>query len=303
MDYVRTHRVLFREDPSNDQRQYTRNRIRLDLLPALRQHYNPRLLQTLCRTAQLLADDEASLQAMAHQHFVAARLAATSEAMSLQTAVLTALPLALQRRVLREALTEVMGGLQGVTATHIAAIAALLRSGAGHQRLTLPQKVVVERRYDVLLIHRQAPTADVHVDVSLPVPGVCRVEALVVTIVSDQLPHHAVAGPFPSGDVTWLDAERVGQDVRVRTRRSGDRLQPLGSVYAKKLKAFLIDAKIPRSMRDRLPLVVTSTGIAWVAGVRPAEWAKVTSATRAILRLKLLRHTPEKAPDTARERT
>jgi hypothetical protein len=122
-----------------------------------------------------------------------------------------------------------MGGLQGVTATHIAAIVALMRLGTGHQRLTLPQGVVVERRYNLLLIQRQAPTAVVQVDVSLPVPGVCRVEALGVTITSAQFPRHAVAGPFPSGDVTWLDAERVGQDVRVRTRRSGDRLQPLGA--------------------------------------------------------------------------
>jgi tRNA(Ile)-lysidine synthase len=302
MDYMRSHRLLFREDPSNDQRQYTRNRIRLDLLPALRQHYNPRLLQTLCRTAQLLADDEAALQGMAHQHFLAARLAATWGVLPLQIAVLTSLPLALQRRVLREALAEVMGSLQRVTATHIAAIVALLRSGVGHQRLTLPQGVVVERRYDVLLIYRQASTALVPVDVSLPIPGVCRLEALGVTIMSDQLPRQAVAGPFPSGDVTWLDAERVGQDVRVRTRRPGDRLQPLGSIYAKKLKAFLIDAKIPHALRDRLPLVVTSTGIAWVAGVRPAEWAKVTPATRAILRLQLFRHAPEQAIDTAYER-
>jgi hypothetical protein len=47
---------------------------------------------------------------------------------------------------------------------------------------------------------------------------------------------------------------------------------------------------------------VTSTGIAWVAGVRPAEWAKVTPTTRAILRLQLFRHAPEKAVDTAFER-
>jgi tRNA(Ile)-lysidine synthase len=302
MDYLRSHRLRFREDPSNDQRQYTRNRIRLELLPALRQHYNPRLLQTLCRTAQLLADDEAALQAMAHQHFLAARLAAPRGVLPLQIAELTSLPLALQRRVLREALAEVLGSLQRVTATHIAALVALLRSGVGHQRLTLPQGVVVQRRYDVLLISRQAPTAVVPVDVSLPIPGVCRLEALGVTIMSDQLPRQAVAGPFPRGDVTWLDAERVGQDVRVRTRRPGDRLQPLGSVYAKKLKAFLIDAKIPHALRDRLPLVVTSTGIAWVAGVRPAEWAKVTPTTRAILRLQLFRHAPEQALDMAYER-
>jgi tRNA(Ile)-lysidine synthase len=303
IDYVQAHRLRFRADPSNDQRQYTRNRIRLDLLPTLRQHYNPRLGQALCRTAQLLADDEAALQAMAHQYFLAARVAATPGSVLLQIDALTPLPLALRRRVLREALTEVMGDLQAVTAQHIAAVLALLQSGAGSKRLGLPRGVVVERRYDVLLIHRQAPSATVHVDVILPVPGVCRVEALGMTIVSHRLPRHAVAGPFPSGDVTWLDAERMGRDVRVRTRRSGDRLQPLGSIYTKKLKDFLIDAKIPRAVRDRLPLVVTSMGIAWVAGVRPAEWAKVTPTTRAILRLQLLRHASEQAVDPALERT
>jgi tRNA(Ile)-lysidine synthase len=300
--YAQTHRILFRDDPSNDQRQYTRNRIRLDLIPALRQHYNSRLVPALCRTAQLLADDEAALQAIAHRHFLAARLAAVPGAVSLQVDALTSLPLGLQRRVLREALAEVTGGLQGVTARHIAAILALLQSEARNKWLGMPRGVVVERRYGVLLIHREVPSAIVHVDVPLPIPGVCRVEALGVTIVSAQLPRHAAAGPFPSGDVTWLDADSVGPDVRVRTRRSGDRLHPLGCVYAKTLKTFLIDAKIPRAVRNRLPLVVTSTGIAWVAGVRPAEWAKVTSTTRTILRLQLLRHPPEKAVDTALER-
>jgi tRNA(Ile)-lysidine synthase len=303
LDYARTHRLLFREDPSNDQRRYTRNRIRLDLLPALRQYYNPRLVQALCTTAQLLADDEAALQAVAHQYFLSARLAAASAAVPLKLDALTSLPLALQRRVLREALSELKGELQGITSAHIAAILALLQSGAGNKRLELPQGVVVERRYDVLLMHRQAPSAAVDVDVPLPVPGVCLVEVLGVTIVSDELPRHAAAGPFPTGDVTWLDAERVGRDVHVRTRRSGDRLQPLGSGYAKKLKTFLIDAKVPRAVRDRLPLVVTRAGIAWVAGVRPAEWAKVTPATRAVLRLKLLRHAPEKAVSMVLEHT
>jgi tRNA(Ile)-lysidine synthase len=230
---------------------------------------------------------------MAHQGFLAARLAATPASVHLRIDALISLPLALQRRVLREALRGVMGNLQGITSTHIAAIIALLRSETGNLWLRLPHRVVVERRYEVLLIHRQAPSAAVPVDLPLPVPGVCRVEALGVTIVSAQLPRHAATGPYPSGDVTWLDAESVGQEVRVRTRRPGDRLQPLGSVYTKKLKAFLIDAKMPRLERDCLPLVVTRSGIAWVAGVRPAEWAKVTPATRAILRLQLLRDAPQ----------
>jgi tRNA(Ile)-lysidine synthase len=299
LDYLQTHRLPCREDPSNHQRRYTRNRLRLDLLPALQQHYNPRLVQALCTTAQLLVDDEAALQALARQRFLSARLPSAREQVRLGIDELTPLAPALQRRVLREALTEVLGSLQGITHTHIAAILTLLQASAGTKWLGLPQGVVVERRYEVLLIHRQAPSAAVDVDVPLPIPGACRVDALGVTIVSDLLPRDAAATPFPTGDVTWLDADRVGQEVRVRTRRPGDRLQPLGSVYAKKLKTFLIDAKVPRAVRDRLPLVVTSAGIAWVGGVRPAEWAKVTPATRAILRLRLLQHAPEKAVDMA----
>ena len=116
-----------------------------------------------------------------------------------------------------------MGNLQGITSTHIAAMCALLQPGVGHKWLQLPQGVVVERCYEVLLIHRQGPLAAVDVEVTLPVPGVCRIEALGVTIVSDMFRHEAAVGPFPTGDVTWLDADRVGQDVQcahAATRRS-----------------------------------------------------------------------------------
>ena len=200
-------------------------------------------------------------------------------------------------------MNEVMGNLQGVTSTHIAAIRALLRPGIGHKWLQLPRGVVVERRYEVLLIHRQGLLATVDVDVPLPVPGICRIDALGVTIVSELVRHEAAVGPFPTGEVTWLDADRVGREARVRTRRPGDRLQPLGSSYSRKLKAFLIDAKVPRVVRNRLPLVVTSAGIAWVAGVRPAEWAKVVPATRLILCLQLLRHDSGVTADTALNHT
>jgi tRNA(Ile)-lysidine synthase len=297
--YLRTHGLAFREDPSNQQRRYTRNRIRLDLLPHLQQRYNPRVVQALCTTAQLLAADEAALEALARERFHAARLPTTSDHVQLKLSALTSLSPALQRRVIREALSETMGSLHGVTHRHIAAVLTLLRTAAGTKWLALPHGVVVERRYHVLRIQRQASPAAVDVDMLLPVPGECQIEALGVTLVSDLLPCDAAAMPFPTGDVAWLDADRVGRDLRVRTRRSGDRFQPSGSPYVRKLKAFLIDTKIPRAVRDRLPLVVTGAGIAWVAGVRPAEWAKVTAMTRTILCLRLIQQPPERTLDTA----
>jgi tRNA(Ile)-lysidine synthase len=298
LEYLRRHRVPFREDPSNRQRRYVRNRIRLDLLPQLHKSYNPRLVQTLCATAQLLADDEAALQELARERFDAARVPTPPDQVRLKVAMITSLPPSLQRRVLREALAEALGTLQGLTHTHLANTLALLRTEGGSKQLALSGGTVVERRYDMLIISRQTPQAAFCVSHHMAVPGTCEVEALGMTIRSDIVPCRPPVTSFPKGDVAWLDAAAVGRDLYVRTRSPGDRFHPLGCPHAKKLKAFLIDAKIPRAERDRLPLLVSRAGIAWVAGVRPADWAKVTSATREVLRLQLVRHTPKKALDT-----
>jgi tRNA(Ile)-lysidine synthase len=298
MVYLRTHHIPFRNDPSNRQRRYTRNRIRLALLPQLQKSYNPRLVQTLCATAQLLAADEAALQEAAWEQFSAARIQAAPDQVHLRTARLTPLSPALQRRVLRQALAEAVGSLQGFTRTHLAHMMALLRTEAGTKHLALPGGAVVERRYDVLIIYRRTPPAAVRIAQRIAVPGLCEVAALGVTIKSDIVQGGTTVSSFPTGDIAWLDADKVGRDLYLRTRSPGDRFQPLGSPYMKKLKAFLIDAKIPRAERDRLPLVASRTGIAWVAGVRPADWAKVTPMTRVILRLQLIRHAPKEALDT-----
>jgi tRNA(Ile)-lysidine synthase len=88
------------------------------------------------------------------------------------------------------------------------------------------------------------------------------------------------------GRTVWLDAAACDGRLTLRRRRPGDRFQPLGLARAKKLQDFLVDAHVPREDRDGIPLLATTRGIAWVAGQRPAEWAKVTPATRRLLRLR-----------------
>ena len=70
-----------------------------------------------------------------------------------------------------------------------------------------------------------------------------------------------------------LDAARVSASVHLRTRAPGERFQPLGMSHTKKLQDFMVDEKIPREWRERVPLLVTPRGVAWVVGCRVAEWA------------------------------
>ena len=90
------------------------------------------------------------------------------------------------------------------------------------------------------------------------------------------------------GTKVAFDADRLGEEVLLRSPRQGDRFQPLGMAGHKKLQDFMVDAKIPRSWRDRVPLVVSPRGIAWVVGWRIAEWAKVKQ-TEPQLELRFIR--------------
>ncbi|MGH8058279.1 MAG: tRNA lysidine(34) synthetase TilS, partial [Candidatus Entotheonellia bacterium] len=83
LTFLRAHGVPFREDPTNQQREYRRNQVRLDLLPLLQQRYNPRIVEALCSLADLLAADEAALRLAAQQGLQAARVQGSSEQVQL----------------------------------------------------------------------------------------------------------------------------------------------------------------------------------------------------------------------------
>jgi tRNA(Ile)-lysidine synthase len=80
-----------------------------------------------------------------------------------------------------------------------------------------------------------------------------------------------------------VDRASISEPLKVRYRKAGDRFWPLGARGEKKLKEFFIDQKVPRRLRDRIPLVVSGDKVVWVVCYRIDERVKVTEATREIL--------------------
>ena len=148
----------------------------------------------------------------------------------------------------------------------------------------------------VLLIRQAQPVHGVHrgpavdfPELRLAIPGT--VEA----------PHGAWAvtadGPLPrpasvdhGAGTAIVDARDLGDHLIVRPRRPGDRLQPLGAPGRKKVQDVLVDRKVPRDDRDRVPIVTTEQGdIVWVAGQVLADPFRVTSLTSSVVILTLRR--------------
>lgn len=99
----------------------------------------------------------------------------------------------------------------------------------------------------------------------------------------------AGAGALSAGRV-MVDAGVLSASLIVRSRRPGDRLQPLGAPGRKKVQDVLVDRKVPREDRDGVPIVTDDVGrIVWVAGQVLAEAFRVTPLTMTVVILTLRR--------------
>jgi tRNA(Ile)-lysidine synthase len=85
------------------------------------------------------------------------------------------------------------------------------------------------------------------------------------------------------------DADRIHFPLYVRTRRQGDRFSPLGLGEEIKLKDFLINERVPHSVRDDLPLLCDRRGIVWVAGMRLSDTVRLSEHTQRVLMMRMRR--------------
>ena len=128
------------EDASNQSRDFTRNRVRLDLLPAL-ERYNPGIREVLARTADVAAEDLAALEAMVDAIYTRLARTSQSDTVEFDLHLFQAQPRALQRRLLRRGLQSLLGNLVDVRAAPIEDALDMVRSAAPGQTYHLPHGV------------------------------------------------------------------------------------------------------------------------------------------------------------------
>ncbi len=289
-EYCRLQGLPARLDLSNLKPVYTRNRIRLHLLPALEREYNPQLVRALVRLGNLCREENAYLEQQAREAYQKAVEKESADGLLFHKESLLAQPLSLRRRVFRLAWRQVSGETKELAYEHVERLLEMLQDG--ERAINLPRGVRAIKTQDAVQLRRDFRPSDVPFYVyPLAVPGVTYVPELNLEIEAEVLP---VENAPRLADLTpreaLLDYDLVKQPLWVRRRREGDLFTPLGRKGKVKLKKFLIDQKIPRPQRDRLPLVVGPEEIIWVGGLRIAEHWKVTGKTTSCLYLRIKEH-------------
>lgn len=212
--------------------------------------------------------------------------------------------IAVQRRVLRLSFFEMSRDTGDLYFEHCEAMLSLVEGNAPNAILALPNGMRFRRVYQCLIFEANtSPRSPLPVQTEsfaypLAVPGKTYITALNTEITAE-------LGDIPSGETLPLpdgrfeaifDYEEVSRasayppseafSLTVRNRRQGDRFQPYGMRGTKKIKDFLIDAKVPRYERDRIPMLVRGDEILWIVGYTTSDPFKIHPGTRQYLYLR-----------------
>lgn len=295
MAYVQQQAIPYCMDSSNLSRDYERNRLRLDVMPALLS-FNPSLPQALSRMADILRDEDAYMEAAAAalEARIVSREAGRCTALRTQ---FLAEPVALQRRLIKLILNYLAQDPRFSDYGKIELIRTAIEGDTPSLTLSLGAALRFRRVYDRL-----------QWEVAEEVDGSAKKEPIHFAYVWHD-PGDAVAVPESGGvleaeirravpdqhirsvrDEAWFDADEVQWPLMVRSRSAGDRLEPLGVNGSKKVKDIFIDLKIEPEERARIPIVADANGrILWIPGVRRSRHALVTGQSSSVLRLRYIR--------------
>jgi tRNA(Ile)-lysidine synthase len=288
VEWLRSRGVPFRTDASNSDLAFTRNRVRHRLLPLLERDFSPGIVEVLAREAAIARFDEDRLHAEAIEVAGSVVLRRGSR-VEIDAVALTSLHPALAGRVARIALA-ILAPDRHVGFDHVERLLALA-GGTGPSAASLPGQQA-RRAGELVTLQRPQPAAFANFFcVPLSVPG--EVVLAQGWAVSSALASVGTARPDePPGALTAsVPLAGVSLPLRVRSRRRGDGLRPAGMQgRRKKLQDLFVDRKVPRELRDTVPLVVDSDDrILWVVGQAVAEEIRSTTASEGVLFLKARR--------------
>lgn len=285
LEYCRKEQIPYAVDYTNFQPLFVRNRIRLELLPELKKNYNPRILETIGRTAEVLRWDEEYLEQQTDKAWSSYCLLCNKEQIQLSNEILRE-PNAILSRLIRKAAAHITGEPRGLGFGYVHQI--IESKGQIGWRQDLPN-FTVHIRYDGIWFLRRANNMNSAQSMK---PFIEESEGF-----DEEIPvrlgkwcelsrHNVWAGLFP---VQELDSKRVNADDIIasadfdqvellkrednlvfRFRKAGDTLWIRG-VGNKALKKVFQEKKINSEKRNKVFLLAHKSEILWIPGIKQSD--------------------------------
>ena len=266
--YLEAGHISWCEDSTNQSPDYTRNRIRSQVLPLLKTAVNEQAEEHILQAGQIIGQADAYLRQQAEEIWQEAVCGREEDLAAIPLTAFARQPEILKTYLIRHMLDQLHPGWKDIGSRHFTAIAELAGKPVG-SRLDLPGGLMARTGYETLEIVRKTER-EVSVKTESGADGEIHgrqtVPELHMTVFSRQKDQE-----IPKNQYTkWFDYDKIKGTLSVRTRRTGD---------------YLIDEKIPKEKREQILLLAEGSHVLWVVGFRISEYYKIEEHTENILQV------------------
>jgi tRNA(Ile)-lysidine synthase len=280
---IQDRKLEFVIDASNRNLRFQRNKIRMELLPRLKNEFNREIVSLLADLSQRARADEEVLEQVARERAHPWRVRDGAQE-KIPIRPLAEFPAALQRRVLRQMVQTASGNLRGVTHRHIEALRQLSIGSQSGCKLLLPGGLEARRDFDWLVLEKKTAAIE-NEGYRLPVkiPGEVKVPRLETVFRFKIIEAPTKGKTYNEQGLAGLDPQKLTGKLVLRNWRPGDRFQPMGSLKVHKLKELMARSKIPATERKSWPVLESGGEIVWVRGFPPASGAAASPSSGQLI--------------------
>ncbi|SJZ34563.1 tRNA(Ile)-lysidine synthase [Cetobacterium ceti] len=257
MEYLNSNNIDYRLDLTNFENEYTRNSIRLDLIPFIEERYNPKFKEKISTLIKEVRDINHILKVDWKEYTEENTNFLSIEKIGKENEYI-------QRKILNNYLSSFS---IEVTREKLMGSLKILNS-SGSKEINLGKDYILKKEYNKIFIEKRNLDRKKEVkEVILEIPG--KVEFFNYII-------EAKLSKESTGKNEFLTTLKKGDRISIRNRKEGDRIIPTGMENSKKVKDILINEKIPKDEREIIPIVTFEEEVIWIAGIRGSEKYKAS---------------------------
>ena len=281
--YCRQHGFEPKIDKTNLESIYTRNRIRLELLPYMEEHFNSNVTESVVRMSNSLKCDGDYIDSEAQKAYESVSIN-KKDGIEISVNEISKYHEAIKTRVIRYAIRDVLGDISFVDMKHIEEVLELEDDSKKGKMLNLPRGLYVYRNEGCYLFTMNKITyEDVEYSYNLPKNGFVKIKELDSVVETDIISIDKYKSLKHDENTKYIDFNKIIGGITVRNRQPGDKIKLKSGT--KKIKQLFIDLKIPKEYRSRVPIIADDEGILLAGNYRMSERCKIDDDTKEILRI------------------
>jgi tRNA(Ile)-lysidine synthase len=284
-DFLCKNGVEYREDSSNHSKVYLRNRIRNELIPCLKEKYNPQIEQNLVRMAEIIRRDDEFINGYIREILTLPHIQNRQNGVSFSAEYFKTLHASLAYRLIKSLLESLAPAGKGFSSSHVQSLVDLVTRRSSGKRISLPYHLQVRKEYDRIVIEFDRIEEIPDYEYFISIPGAIDLKERHIILSTKQGTEDEI--DFNSINRIYFDRDKIKEPLMIRNRRNGDWYEPLGMRGSQKIKKLFIDRKIPRQERNRMALIADQESVIWIENMHISERVKVSSETKNVLILEI----------------